>query len=70
MLDRRGVGKVQRSQEDFGLEPFRNCVSFWQNGLSTENRTKAPRPWPCSVRANQEPVVLPRASSSTASSVL
>lgn len=67
MLDMRVVGKVQRSQKDFGLEPFRNCVSFWQSGLSTENRKKAPRPWPSSVRAN--PVVLPRASPSTASSV-
>lgn len=35
MLDRRGIGEVQKSQEEFGLEPFRNCVSFWQSWLST-----------------------------------
>lgn len=31
MLDRRGIGEVQKSQEEFGLEPFRNPVSFWQS---------------------------------------
>lgn len=31
MLDRRGTGEVQKSQEEFGPEPFRNPVSFWQS---------------------------------------
>lgn len=35
MLDRRGIREVQKSQEEFGLEPFRNPVSFWQSWLRT-----------------------------------
>lgn len=63
MLNRTGIGDVQKSQEEFGLEPFRNCVSSWQSWLSTEGQNnKAPRPWPCSVRPNQLRAVLPRAS--------
>lgn len=62
------VQDVQKSQEEFGLKPFRNCVCSWQSWLSTGVRgvwgqnNKAPRPWPCSVRPNQLHVVLPRAS--------
>lgn len=69
MLDRRGIGEVQKSQEEFGLEPFRNPVSFWQSWPRTwgwggvwGRTTKAPRPWPCSVSAKQLWALLPRAS--------
>lgn len=45
MLDRGGIGDVQKSQEEFGLQPFRNCVSSWQSWRSTGGRTtKHPGP--------------------------
>lgn len=40
------MGDAQKSQEELGLEPFRNCVSSWQSWLSTGGQNnKAPRPW-------------------------
>lgn len=66
MLNRRGIGDVQKSQEEFGLEPFRNCVSLAElaehRGGGGGQNNKAPRPWPCLVRPNQLRAVLPRAS--------
>lgn len=47
-----GIGNVQKSQEEFGLEPFRNCVSSWQSWLSTGGR-RAKHPSPGLAQSGQ-----------------
>lgn len=55
--------------EHWGGRGGEGCGEHGVGGGGRLRTTKAPRPWPCSVRAKQLRAGLPRASSSTASFV-